>query len=264
MIGRSLRSSAAALAGVAMIAASPFGITPCSGVRPGAPLVTEGAICTFNFIFKGSDGATYAGTAGHCFDDTIEETRTWPTGVGPIAGVPTGQSDVNLITEGTAPVGRWVFKAFGGDWAEYNDFGLIQIDTSAKVVTSMCHFGGPIGINKDLTTEPEVVHHYGNGRGFREGPRARTALAPLGLVNNRHVFAYGAASPGDSGGAVTDDAGRAVGLLVAVGALFDGIPPSNEKDVGVLEILRLSRQLKIAERELGLSLTLMEGKVTEE
>ena len=49
-----------------MPAAAPVGATACPGVRPGAIVDTDVGQCTLNFVFNGSDGRTYIGTAGHC------------------------------------------------------------------------------------------------------------------------------------------------------------------------------------------------------
>jgi hypothetical protein len=261
VIARLLKRSVAAMAGAALISVPPFGLTPCEGVRPGATVITAGQNCTLNFLFKGSDGGTYAGTAGHCADDVLE-TRTWEPGTGPLATIPTGQSDINIITEPHKAVGRWVFKTHEGDWREATDFGLIRIDDEVTLDPEMCHFGGPTGINAETTSEPTQLHHYGNGRGFREGPRARTAIAPFGFPDSWHVFAYGAAAPGDSGSGVIDPSGRAVGVLVAVGTMFDN-PPTTDGDVGVLSIQRLPRVLRMAERALGIRLRLMTADLIE-
>src|SRR5262245_45885553 len=47
-------------------AAAPVGTGTCPGVRPGGIVVSDVGQCTLNFLFQGSDGARYIGTAGHC------------------------------------------------------------------------------------------------------------------------------------------------------------------------------------------------------
>src|SRR5918992_2755432 len=47
-------------------AAAPVGTSPCPGVRPGAIVNSDKGQCSFNFLFTGSDGNRYMGTAGHC------------------------------------------------------------------------------------------------------------------------------------------------------------------------------------------------------
>src|SRR5688500_18129194 len=46
--------------------AAPFGVGTCPGVRPGGVVVSDTGQCTLNFLFEGSDGNRYIGTAGHC------------------------------------------------------------------------------------------------------------------------------------------------------------------------------------------------------
>jgi hypothetical protein len=260
---RILRRAPAAFAAVAVFGAAPFGLTPCSGIRPGAPIVTDGDICTLNFLFKGSDGGTYVGTAGHCYGES-EEIRTWSKGTGPEATVPAGQSDVDHITGSHTTIGRWVFKALGGHaWTDDAvDFGLIRVDRGIETEPAMCHFGGPSSMQKGASTDPVTLHYYGNGRGFRDSVRARTAVAPAGYPDPYHVWVEGPASPGDSGAGVVDDAGAAVGLITAIGVLWDGgtTNPETDGDMGVLEIFRLRPQLRVAERELGIKLRLVTAK----
>src|SRR6266513_359767 len=48
-------------------ASAPFGTGTCPGVRPGAIVRSDVVgLCTLNFLFLGSDGSSYVGTAGHC------------------------------------------------------------------------------------------------------------------------------------------------------------------------------------------------------
>src|SRR5207302_4169444 len=71
-------------------AAAPFGTGTCPGVRPGAIVRSDVGQCTLNFLFLGSDGASYIGTAGHCilgtspFGGDVGE-MAWDPGTGPVA-----------------------------------------------------------------------------------------------------------------------------------------------------------------------------------
>ena len=74
----------------------PVGTGACAGVRPGA-LLQVGATfsgggegCTFAFMFRGSDGARYMGTAGHCAGlgagiNPPPQEKRWAPGKGPLA-----------------------------------------------------------------------------------------------------------------------------------------------------------------------------------
>src|SRR5207245_2952922 len=71
-------------------AAAPFGTGTCPGVRPGAIVLSDVGQCTLNFLFVGSDGSRYIGTAGHCilgtspFGGDVGE-MAWAPGTGPEA-----------------------------------------------------------------------------------------------------------------------------------------------------------------------------------
>src|ERR1700704_62282 len=71
-------------------AAAPLGTGTCPGVRPGAIVRSDVGQCTLNFLFLGSDGASYIGTAGHCilgaspFGGDVGE-MSWAPGTGPVA-----------------------------------------------------------------------------------------------------------------------------------------------------------------------------------
>jgi hypothetical protein len=250
----------AALAVAGAVTASPFGVTECLGVRPGARAITRpGTSCTFNFLFKGSDGERYIGTAGHCYDDTVEETRTWPVEAAPEVRVPSDQNEWTMIIEPGERIGQWAYKGFEVKVLQHKelDFGLIRLDGSVDASPEMCHFGGPTALNAGLQEGPLLLHHYGNGKIFSSTLRARTAIAPFGLVDPRHVYAEGIALFGDSGGPVIDDSGKAIGLLTAIGVMFDQTPPGTDGDVGHLEIVRLGPQVRAAEKALGIKLRLV-------
>jgi hypothetical protein len=70
--------------------AGAIGTGSCPGIRPGAITYkriskTIIGVCTLNFIFKGRDGYTYAGTAGHCITESYNFERKWPGYTGPKA-----------------------------------------------------------------------------------------------------------------------------------------------------------------------------------
>src|SRR5438046_10082670 len=71
-------------------AVAPVGTGTCPGVRPGATVRTDKGQCTFNFLFTGSDGRRYIGTAGHCIlGDSLTSGDVgefaWAPGSGPAA-----------------------------------------------------------------------------------------------------------------------------------------------------------------------------------
>ncbi|MEA2932229.1 MAG: hypothetical protein QOI56_1014, partial [Actinomycetota bacterium] len=62
------------------------GAGACPGVRPGAVVLTPVGQCTLNFLWRGSDGRSYIGTAGHCLLEGADQTQVvFAPGDGPPA-----------------------------------------------------------------------------------------------------------------------------------------------------------------------------------
>ena len=220
-------------------AAVPFGTGPCPGVRPGAIVNSEVGLCTLNFLFQGSDNFYYIGTAGHCIlgesptgGDVGEES--WAPGTGPVALDEVG----NLI-------GEFAYAIL----QDPKDFALVRLNPGVGERAQMCHFGGPTGVNADRPSGPVVLNHYGNGIVIGSALPARSAVA-FGMPDPDHVFAVGAALPGDSGSGVISADGRAVGVLVTVGAHLGSLGIGG-LDLGIVGITRLAPQVERAEFFLG-------------
>ena len=225
-------------------AAAPVGTGTCPGVRPGAIVTSDAGQCTFNFLYNGSDGERYIGTAGHCIlgdspvgGDVGEES--WAPGTGPVARDGEGNR-----------IGEFAYAIL----QDPKDFALIRLDDGVQASPQMCHFGGPNGTNADQPSSPVVLNHFGNGLGVGSVLPARSALA-LGMPHPDHVFAQGAAVPGDSGSGVISSDGRAVGVLVTVGVHSSSIG-TDGVDAGVVGITRIPPQEARAEQVLGTTLNL--------
>lgn len=224
--------------------AAPFGTGACPGVRPGAIVNSDKGQCTFNFVFTGSDGETYIGTAGHCIlgDSAIEGDvgeMAWIPGEGPEAR-----------DAGGARIGEFVYAIL----QDPKDFALILVDPGVTADPQMCHFGGPTGVNSDMPSGAVILHYHGNGVGVGRVVPARTGLA-LGMPHPDHVFAQGLAVPGDSGSGIIGGDGRAVGVIVTVGIHSSSIGTGGV-DAGIVGITRLTPQVARAEDVLGIGLTL--------
>jgi hypothetical protein len=224
--------------------ATPIGTGTCPGVRPGAVVQSEAGQCTFNFLFTGSDGNRYMGTAGHCIlgespigGDVGEES--WAPGTGPEAT----DADGNRI-------GEFAYAIL----EDPKDFALIRLDSGVEASAQMCHFGGPTGTNADQPSGLVVLQHFGNGIGIGSVLPARSHVA-LGMPDPDHVFANGIAAPGDSGSGVISEDGRAVGVLVTVG-IHTGSIGTSGVDAGVVGLTRIPPQEARAEQVLGTTLTL--------
>jgi hypothetical protein len=224
----------------------PVGVGTCPGVRPGGELRSEIGQCTLNFLFTTPEGERYIGTAGHCIlgegpvADSAGE-KTWPKGQGPAATRPDGSR-----------FGEFAYAVL----QDPKDFALIRIDPGVEASPEMCNYGGPTGINDDISGDPTVLQYWGNGIGIGTALPARSAVA-MGLPNADHVYAAGLALPGDSGSAVISEDGRAVGVLVTVGVHGLGIDENGGIDFGTVGITRIVPQMKRAAEVLGIQLTMV-------
>jgi hypothetical protein len=225
-------------------AVAPVGTGSCPGVRPGAIVQSDAGQCTFNFLFVGSDGQRYMGTAGHCIlgespigGDVGEES--WAPGNGPVARNAANQR-----------IGEFAYAIL----QDPKDFALVRLDPGVQASPQMCHFGGPTGTNTSQTSAAVVLQHFGNGVGVGSVLPARSAVA-IGMPDPDHVFAHGAALPGDSGSGIISSDGRAVGVIVTVGVHSSSIGAGGV-DAGVIGITRLQPQVNRAAQVLGVGLTL--------
>ncbi|MDQ3962456.1 MAG: S1 family peptidase [Actinomycetota bacterium] len=217
-------------------------------VRPGAKVLYRDAYCTMNFVFKGSDGNDYVGTAGHCpFQGNKEAVRRWKKGRGLEA------RDASGIR-----IGEFAFAARVKD--DDIDFALIRLDRGVEANPEMEFFGGPTGLNDDITYGLELINMYGHGLVFGDVKRDRQFLTPNGFDDKESIFATGAASPGDSGAPVTTDEDEALGIFVEGGAALR-IPESGPPYPGNTIIVRLPHNIALAEDELDLRLRLVTVKV---
>lgn len=205
-----------------------------SDVQPGAIVKSKTGQCTFNFMFAGSDGRRYMGTAGHCILARNGE-KSWAAGRGPIAK-----------DAGDRRIGRFRYAIL----KEPKDFALIHLGKDIAATPQMCSYGGPTGINNDRSGTPTLLQFCGRGILLGDLSPGRTGIA-LSMADPDQVFMESVATPGDSGSGVTSADGRAVGVLVTVGAHFSG-----GLDAGVVGVTRLRPQLRRAENVLGMNFRL--------
>jgi hypothetical protein len=189
------------------------------------------------------------GTAGHCilvqdlFGGDVGE-RSWAPGTGPVAR-----------DDGGNRIGEFAYAIL----QDPKDFSLIRLDPQVLASAGMCHFGGPTAVNDDRPdfTQPVVLNWFGNGIGLGTVLPARSALA-AGMPSPDHVFAQGAATPGDSGSGVISSDGRAVGVLVTVGVHAASLGSAGG-DAGLIGITRLTPQVERAQQVLGVNLDLQQA-----
>jgi len=226
------------------VSALPVAPGSCPGVRPGAVVRSEVGQCTLAFLFRGSDGRNYMATAGHCilgdgpFASGAGE-RTWRPGSGPPAEDGDGRR-----------IGEFAYAIL----LEPYDFALIRLDPSVAADPALCHFGGPTRLYTERATSPTLLHWFGQGLLLGQTIPARSAVAPT-TRDPDHVYAVGAALPGDSGSGVITADGAAIGVLVTVG-VHTGTIGTDGVDAGTIGITRLAPQLARAEQALAIRLAL--------
>lgn len=215
------------------------------GVHPGAIVNSSIGQCTDNFLFDGSDGNRYIGSAGHCVlaapdvGGANAGEKTWAPGTGPVATDSNG-----------ARIGEWAYAIL----QDPKDFSLIRLDPSVAATPQMPTYGGPTGIFTDISPNTVLLQYYGEGIGVSSIAPARSAVA-FGTPDPDHVYAQGLVVPGDSGSAIETADGRAVGVIVTTG-LHTGSIGSSGIDAGLMGITRLPPQLARAAQMLGLTLTM--------
>lgn len=211
-----------------------------------------GGSCTLGFLFKGSDGAQYMSTAGHClFGADQGAPKTWKPGAGPAVATSQGQ------------IGRFVFaedrpSAETGD--DY-DFALIRLDKGVKGSAEVRSLGAPTGINSERGNSAAKMHTYGHSVFSTVSP-ARDVLAP-NTRHQDHVYVHGALFSGDSGAPVLDADGRAVGTVLGggVGGFTVGIGHVNVPHDGAFHVIgRLGPVVQHASTALRVRLALVHKK----
>lgn len=189
-------------------------------IHPGVQTYTDGGQCTANFVF--TDGAdVLIGQAAHCSSNS-ESTATNGCDQDP-APLPVGTTQVEI--QGASEPGTLVYSSWNTmlangeddpDTCEYNDFALVRIDPAdvAKVNPSLPNWGGPTGIGTSSTFES--VYSTGNS-GLRAGLlKPRTGVTLTSSPWSYTVYTVTPGIPGDSGSAVLNSDGQAMGVLVTV------------------------------------------------
>ncbi|MEA2828694.1 MAG: hypothetical protein QOG43_3133 [Actinomycetota bacterium] len=209
----------------------------CGGVRPGAPVLTPVGQCTLNFLWRGSDGRDYIGTAGHCL---LEGTSRTQAVFGPGDGPPARDAAGHRI-------GEFAYAVLD----DVGDFALIRLDPNVGASPEICRFGGPTGIDVGPIASLTPLHHVGRGTLTGGLVPARTQLAVEG-DDIRVVTGLGVASAGDSGSPLVDLDGRAVGLVVATGPALPLAP------TGLFVFsMRIAPEMGRASRAMGVAFDLV-------
>lgn len=238
-----------------------------TGIGPGSHLLIRmaGGLygCTASFLFTGSNGKTYLGSAGHCF---LPEGRKATHGPGAdynpagttvtvcVSGCNFGGQmgffiSGSLVTLGSVAYAR---QATGGSQIGH-DFGVVEVPASLHHLLrpAMPVFGGPstsgsMGIGT-------LVCHFGNGVGVGEvyptHGRVGVGFGESTITPSWRAFL--AAAPGDSGSAAQSCERDADGIhgVAALGTL-------THISSGFIVGTTMPRSLEMA-KQAGLTLTLV-------
>jgi hypothetical protein len=204
-------------------------------IHPGVVTTTGPGSCTSNFVFY-DDTHVYLGQAAHCSTTSTATDLDGCTS----PSLPLG---TKVTVEGATHPGTLVYNSWrtmqsvdetDADACRYNDLALIRLDPAdfGRVNPSIPHWGGPNGINTGGSPVNEYVYSYGNSPlrlglkllapkvGFSQGDRG------AGWSHTALILTPGI--PGDSGSAVLDQSGRALGVMSTVeiavpGGLYNGV-----------------------------------------
>jgi hypothetical protein len=199
-------------------------------IHPGVQTVSPSGQCTANFVY--TDGTdVFIGQAAHC------TTTGGPTDTNGCLteSLPLGTPvEVQGASEpGVLAYNSWIAMQEAGESEQgmciFNDFALVKLAPAdaAKVNPSIPHWGGPVALNTSGVPDLSLIYSYGNSS-LRLGltplsPKIGVVWATLFGGWDYQTFAVTPGIPGDSGSAVLDANGNALGIMALLGALGNGV-----------------------------------------
>lgn len=221
-----------------------------AAIHPGVATDTKGDGCTSDFVFySGTD--VFIGEAAHCAGTGPATATDGCTAATLPLGTPVtvdGASKPGILAYSSWITMRQRHESDPNACA-YNDLALIRLDKAdvGKVNPSVPFFGGPTGVNTTGTALGDRVESYQNSplrAGVSElSPKVGVSLGDDGAGWDHTVVTVTPGIPGDSGSAVLDANGRALGVLSTVTIL----PLAGSNGVG-----DLSRELAYLDSYGGL------------
>lgn len=199
----------------------PWASLATAKVHPGQLLDTAGSDCTSNFVFTDADRHVYIGQAAHCSSEGGEvdfdgcNGKTLPLGTA-VTVVESGVRGVIAYNSWEAMQRRHEKNPSA---CADNDLALVRLPDSVRPTVSpdVPYFGGPHGVNQVGAKPGDRVYSYGNSP-IRGGIGMLAPKSGTVLTVADHGWSYLAyfatpGIPGDSGSAVLDGQGRALGVL---------------------------------------------------
>ncbi|WP_229680497.1 S1 family peptidase [Saccharopolyspora thermophila] len=181
--------------------------------------MTNSAQCTANFVFRGGS-KVYLGQAAHCA--TTGDTSQTNGCTSPSLPLGTQVQIAGASRPGVLVYSSWLAmqaaRETDANACAHNDFALVELDASdlGRVNPSIPFWGGPSGLNTEGLRQGEAVATYGSSLGGGTGvvnAKQGTAQDDTDGGWNHTIVTSTPGIPGDSGSAVLDSAGRAVGVL---------------------------------------------------
>lgn len=252
---------AVAASGSTAGAASTWAPEKFAKIKPGVQMLTDGAQCTANFVFKDGAGRVYVGYAAHCAgtgsssDTNGCTTKSLPLGTKVQFG--TGGSlfsDSKIVGTGTLAYSSWRTMQRRGTTdparCAYNDFALVRVDPASvsKVNPTVPIWGGPNTIASTTLKPGAALYTVGNSS-LRSGTEAATTGSVLRVVGGGLAYDIRTSNPGipgDSGSGFMDARGRAAGVLSTISVGISLTPVTNT-------IGDLYRELRYAQLYSGIN-----------
>lgn len=189
----------------------PAGTAAVDLIQPGDLHQAAAGQCTLNFVFDGQGslaGKVYIGTAAHCITQGVGESAST-----------TGHANFGTVAY-TGDVGASV----NGGAARENgipgnqlDFALIEVKPALHALVDaevIGHPGWPVGYTKPReTASGDLIYPSGWGIVFRTTDTTREDR--VGALYNQNARAWIAevpVTPGDSGGPMLHESGKALGI----------------------------------------------------
>jgi hypothetical protein len=227
-------------------------------IAPGVQMVTRGAQCTGNFVFRDARARVYVGYAAHCAGTGgATDTNGCRSGSLPLGTRVRFAEGATAATGGTTlGRGRLAYSSWrtmrsrgvtGAGICSGNDFALVRVGKAhrSKVDPSVPFWGGPTGLAGAPAAGGQVFS-YGSSSLRPTDVLSPKAGASLGSTDNGWGFDVYTATPGipgDSGSGFLDADGRAVGTLSTVAIA----PLAGSNGLGTL-----AKELRFAQRWSGI------------
>lgn len=249
---------------------------PAADVGPGSHLFIEmeGATysCTANYLWRGSNGRTYLGAAGHCF---VPPGRVATHGPGVdwdrldskvsvcVSSCLTGGEIGFLVTGQVVDLGPVAYARRARDGVVLgHDFGIVEVPASLldDLRPSLPVWGGPTSPQGARASGPVCM--YGNGMGVAE---TFLTMARAGFgAGSFEDGTWQAALPtqvGDSGAAVVTCSEHAGGLHGerSIGLLTHGVGAAGVSVPGIALGTTTERAILMTQMDAGISIQIIPG-----